>query len=244
MKVETIATATILWAPFRRPTVLISDVHRNTRGPHNNCQSDLLIEFLRTHCPPGDWDLFELGDNRDVWEALDKHQIILDNRQLEILLGIYNGVHLFGNHDAEADAPGKPFVYDRGGAFLWHGHQLDPACRGRGTLGRIASVAWAAAERLYLGRLLGGFKTCVQRWSTNRIRTASRRGGDNRLYIADAAERAADGICLYVNGHTHKPQLAQLEGCIYANPGSWVGEGRGYAVTVVGRDVSLLAITA
>ncbi len=254
MKIKVLAVGNLVHDVWVQPFIAISDVHENSAGRHDNCQARLLLAFLLAHSP-AKWDLMILGDWRDFWEDLRGAAILSNNDWLERRIAMYRTVVLWGNHD---DVPGlSPAAYEleANGLFAWHGHQLDPACRGRGRLGKAASLVWAVLERLWLGRALRGVKDRVVRAAHRRIKTAAVRGADNEAYIADAHEREK---VLYMVGHTHKPELVDMThkwtrwgkvefgsapGRWFANCGSWVKPGHGYAVRVDGRKVELLEIT-
>jgi len=221
-----------------RPFIAISDIHENSAGPQDNCQRDLLYEWLLGYSPE-DFDLLILGDWHDYWESPAGGPVYEHNEKLERVIARFPVRFLPGNHDA---APGCFFTeLDLGGLFAWHGHQLDPACRGRGTLGRIASRLWGGVERVGLGRAFSGVRDSVVRAANRRIKTASIRGAGNEAYLADARKR---GSVLYLSGHTHRPELVEWSpGHVYGNPGSWTEPGTGWAIIVEGNEVKLLEVT-
>lgn len=243
MKVQAIAVKCLAHPVWPRPFIAISDIHENSAGGQDNCQRDLLYEWLLGYASE-EFDLFILGDWHDFWESPGGGPVYQHNEKLERNIARFHVVFLPGNHD---DAPGCFYTsIDRDGLFAWHGHQLDPACRGRGTLGMIASKIWGGIERIGLGRPLAGVKRAIVRQANRRIKTASIRGDGNIAYIADATDRARrDGVMLYIHGHTHWAQLLQLKtgDCIYANTGSWTEPGKGWAIIVQGTEVKLVEVT-
>jgi len=162
-----------------------------------------------------------------------------------------HALFMAGNHDPElARWPLKqayfPDALDLTRAFIWHGHEKDAACSGPGAvISGVAAFAWGCLERLGLGPRLRSLKDRVEDWYRRRkgLRavTASKRGDTNAVWVEDAIARDK---ALYISGHTHLPELVELGGGHwYANPGSWVEVGVGYAVEVEGIDISLVRIT-
>jgi len=240
MKMIVLKRAWLKRAVRSRPTIVISDLHENSAGPQDNCQGDLLCAFLLRFAPR-EYDLIIAGDRYDRQEEPNGAAIYAHNERLERIIARFFTLDLPGNHD---DVPGACYTeldFHELGLFIWHGNQLDPACRGRGTLGRIAARAWGGLERLGLGRPLAGVKRAVVRAADRRIQTASKRNDGNDVYLADAMRRDLD---LYIFGHTHRPELIEWgDGRILANCGCWTNKGRGCAVLVNGLEVILLEVT-
>lgn len=242
MKIAVIASGELICPVWETRCIALSDIHENSAGPHDNCQNRLLWNFLMAHSP-AKWDILNLGDWRDFWEEARGALIIRNNAWLEQRLAEYRTVVVWGNHDDVPGLSAPAYDLQTGALFASHGHHLDPACRGRGTVGRFGAGMWSAAERLGLGPIFAGVKDDIVRTANRRIKTASVRGAGNDVYIADARRR---GKVLYFSGHTHKPELVELapfSGQFYANPGSWTNPGRGYAVRVDGTRIELLEIT-
>ena len=242
---------------FHRSFVDVSDLHTAGRGGHNNFQDELFLKFL-DHYPPSSFALFILGDFVESWQELFLQPWVGQNWELLRRLMLYEVYLIAGNHDGVAKLADADYVYDKHGLVCYHGHQLDPANRGRGTLGRIASGIWGFLERIRLGGVLAGLKRRVVRWNDRRMNTAAKRGGGaskNDRYIRDAVERQA---VLTITGHTHAQELVRLgsdlerveeatsrkglPGSMYANCGCWTQEGVGHAVVVDGCSVKLMEV--
>ena len=253
MNVRTIAFGTLERAVFDHPTLIISDLHMNTSGKHNNFQADLFLAFLGAY-PASTWDIIDLGDHWDVWESGSLHRVISANVAVEAALSRFHRIVTLGNHDGNIDQGDidrwlalsvVTHLADKDNYWLEHGHRLDPACSGKGRwVGRVASALWGAVERVGLGRVLGGIAAWVKRVYYRGRKTAAKRKDDNEEYITDAIGREC---VLSATGHTHSPELLELPGQpghYYANPGSWVEYGRGYALKIIGKEIKLLVITA
>jgi len=237
MNITTLDCAVLVHAVFERPTLVLSDAHTSSRGRHNNCQEDLLRGFLSDY-GPARWDLVLLGDWRDYIEEPRARAHRRHNDWLERRIALHRTVELLGNHENIPGLAADAYVLDTGSVFAWHGDALDPACSGAGRLDVFGSGVWSVLERVGLGSALGGIKRRI----VDRLRpTASIRDDGNAVYLADAMNR---GKVLYLCGHTHRPQLVEWgPGHIFVNCGSWVEPGKGYAVTVDGRNVRLLEVS-
>ena len=143
-------------------------------------------------------------------------------------------VEVYGNHDR---MEGLCERLDLADMFVWHGHQLDPACNRKGLRGNldiVGSYVWSGIERAGLRKVFNP----VRRWLT---KTAARRGDTNMVWLQDAEDR---GKVLYVAGHTHMAELIEwADGHYYANPGCWTEEGKGGAVYVDGTRIELWEVT-
>ncbi len=202
------------------------------------------------------WLIIDCGDSFDVIEALRLKPILDWNFGLECRLAHAEKYLFPGNHDGELkDLPDWLNYYviaDPGQwplAHIEHGDMLDPACHGAGRLDRVGGWVWGVLEWCGLGRALSGIKARVERWSSRRRPTASRRGDDNyeqKLHACDLLEAAeAEGreLVLVMMGHTHKAELFEFSaGRFYANPGSWTEKGKCHAIRVRGRLIELLRI--
>ena len=241
MELRTIGEATSSNPIRERPFIAVSDLHENSAGKQDDFQKGLFLEFLDAY-PPERWDLFILGDWRDFWEDPRGSALLANNEDVERRIAQYRTTVLWGNHDDMPGLPDEAYALETATLFAWHGHQLDPACSGYGTLAQVASFIWGGIERIGLARVFEGLKDRIVRAANRRIVTASKRDEGNEAYAADARTR---GKPLYLSGHTHKAELVEWNpGRVYANPGSWTKKGKGYAVTVEGRIVRLLEVVA
>jgi UDP-2,3-diacylglucosamine pyrophosphatase LpxH len=258
MQREVIARGVLAEAPFgpllpalsqSNGQVFLSDLHLNSEGGQDNCQQALLRPYLASLRPGA--VVTVAGDGFDLLEEPSYWRIQANCGATLSALNARRAFFISGNHDPNLAAwPLRqayfPEELDLSRAFVWHGHQLDPACSGGATMAmRVAAFAWGVLERLGLGPRLHSWKDGVEEWYRRRrgrrARTASKAGENNAHWIADAIRR--DKV-LYISGHTHLPELVNLGGGHwYANPGSWVETGVGYAIEVEGVDISLVRIT-
>ncbi|HUU54508.1 MAG TPA: hypothetical protein VMY87_06265 [Armatimonadota bacterium] len=254
MKITTrvIARARLGAPVWDRVLVVVSDLHQNSRGGHDNFQARLFKEFLLQLIEENgrDMTLFIAGDRHERLEEPRGARLARNNLVVDRIMGRVDTIDLPGNHD-DVDGDRKYlYEFSTDKIHAWHGHQLDPACSGAGRLDKVGSAVWGALERVGLGKLLGGLKERALRAVMRRRKTASLRQDDNTLYIEDArarmeAARAEDRLpqLLYVCGHTHGPQLVELgDGAVFANAGCWTRRGLGYAVVVDAMEVELIEV--
>lgn len=127
---------------------------------------------------------------------------------------------LRGNHDDETRtvlAAGVHATFDgpAGRLVVTHGDRWDPVID---TAPRVSAVAtWASGRirRVGLGRLA--------QWLEGRdiaIKGARFRGPDGPYARGALVEKDQHTANIVVFGHTHRPALLPLDGCVYANPGS------------------------
>ncbi|MDH4109425.1 MAG: hypothetical protein OEW35_14015 [Gammaproteobacteria bacterium] len=84
-----------------------------------------------------------------------------------------------------------------------------------------------------VGRLLGLGHVPVSTWIKQRLAAAhDYMQRFERTDVEYASERRFDGI---VCGHIHRPTLARVAGCLYANDGDWVEHGTALAELPDGR---------
>ena len=220
------------------PLVIVSDLHNSGPGGHCNFQRELFEYFLE-YVAEIRASLVVAGDINDISEephsrAMNEADWLLwrasEARGLPT-------VKLPGNHDRLERVAGVWDRLDIADLFVWHGDALDPACNRKGLRGNldvVGSFVWGGIERIGLRRIFNP----VRRWLT---KTAARRGDTNMVWLQDAEER---GKVLYVSGHTHVWELIEwADGHYYANPGSWVEEGKGGAVYVDGTRIELWEVT-
>ena len=229
------------------PFVAVSDLHSGGAGRQNNFHQGLFLDFLDQYVRPEHLALYLLGDIVDTYETPSLRAWLRMNWIMIPALAVLDVRAVPGNHD---DVLAMPDHLESEYLLAWHGHQLDPACRGRGTLGKIGGTAWGAAERLGLSVLFRPLKRIAVRWNDRRMGGIGRSGDSNAAYMADALEwfEGCKARSLYLCGHSHKPELVEYPfGRVFANCGSWVdtlatGEPVGWAVEVRGVDVRLLEI--
>jgi UDP-2,3-diacylglucosamine pyrophosphatase LpxH len=241
---------------FDRPTIFVSDLHQNVAGPQDNFQAGLFAWYLlsRTVCGRR---VVIVGDRRDLWEALAfvprrggdretevRAAIASRNSYTDMLLACFVVEELNGNHDrlSAGDVWSAECVRWTDQTVVMHGHQLAPACSSAGWLGRAAARAWGIIEHLRLARALGWARDLAQGWYLRRTRTT--RGAAGNEAQRDWVRENAGERVLAVFGHTHEAGLDQVGETIWANCGSWVEPGVGWAIEVEGRAVRLVTITA
>ena len=219
-------TAPVLWGVSSLKVLLLSDLHLNGHGKHNNSQKELIREVLHNH-PPQDWILYLVGDIFDLWED-SWARICRENDDIIRQIISYNTRGAKGNHDEDL---GKHTFLGRsfpmGGTITGthfhaeHGNRLDPACTGKGAwVGRTVSAVWGGLE--YVG--LGDRLIRLRRWATRRYETASKIGAGN-----GTQKDFANGLrkTLVVMGHSHEEELVWLPNKgAFLNLGCGVNKGR------------------
>ena len=229
------------------PFVAVSDLHSSGPGRQNNFNQALFLDFVEQYVRPEHLALYLLGDIVDTYEEPSLRAWLRMNWVMLPALASLDVHAVPGNHDSVLALPDR---IESAYLLAWHGHQLDPACRGRGTLGKMGGGAWGLAERLGVSGLFRPLKRVAVRWNDRRMGGIGRDGDSNAVYMADALEWFEGGRqrSVYLCGHSHKPEVVEYPfGRVFANCGSWVdtlsnGEPVGWAVEVRGCNVRLLEI--
>ena len=238
MRHHIIASGTLAREVWPAPLVIVSDLHNSGLGGHNNFQRELFCEFLE-YVAEIRAGLIVAGDVRDISEERRAREMN-EQDQLTWRAARARGQVVYeipGNHDRLERVAGVWDRLDLSDLFVWHGDALDPACNRKGLRGNldvVGSFVWSGIERAGLRRVFNPVRRALQK-------TASRRGDTNMVWLQDAEDR---GKVLYVSGHTHMAELIEwADGHYYANPGSWVEEGRGGAIFVDGTRIELWEVT-
>lgn len=249
MKVRTIKTGTLRCGVWPKPAILVSCLHENSSGGHDDFQKErfrAFLEWCRARYP--ERTTFILGDHYERLEEKYGAKIAENNWEVDLVLAAEEVIDVPGNHDDVAGIDEQLKTFETRHMYLHHGDALDPACSGRGRLDRMGSLIWGGLQRMGLGRRLEGVRDSLTRWARRRQRTAAKRGDDNAVYVADAERRVAEeGRVLVVSGHTHCPDLVEFDleghpGCYYANPGCWVNPRASHAIVIEGTKIWLLEV--
>jgi UDP-2,3-diacylglucosamine pyrophosphatase LpxH len=217
--------------------IVISDLHLGS----DVCQAKLLEEFLNwavEHC-------HELVINGDIFDDLNFKR--LTRRHFACLKVIRRNtdrddirvVWVRGNHDGPAETISHivgvdihdEYVYDNGEIqiLILHGDQFDTI---------ITDYPW-------LTEIACGTFYFIQKWMPHRaarwIRRITKRFQRNsHLIERRAAEYAASrGLRFVTCGHTHLPLVAEHDGVLYLNSGTWTETPPCPFVVVQGSQVRL-----
>jgi UDP-2,3-diacylglucosamine pyrophosphatase LpxH len=217
--------------------IVISDLHLGS----DVCQARLLEEFLIwavDHCR-------ELVINGDIFDDLNFKR--LTKRHFACLKVIRRNsdrddlrvVWVRGNHDGPADIVGHivgvdildEYVYDNGDVrlLILHGDQFDTITTGFPLLTEVACGVFYFIQKW--------MPHSAARW----IRRISKKFQRNsQLIQRRASEYAAGrGFRFITCGHTHLPLVAESEGVLYLNSGTWTEAPPCPFVVVHGGDIWL-----
>lgn len=250
MKVRTLKTGRLRREVWPGALILVSDLHENSGGGHDDFQKDRFLDFIgwcARRYPKSTREFLILGDRYERLEEPRGAKIAQNNWTVDRTLAVEVVVEVPGNHD-DVDGIDSSFtISEWSDFFAWHGHQLDPACSGRVRFDWAGSLLWGGLQKIGLGPRLEGVRDYLTRWVRSRQKTAAQRGDDNYVYKADALRRVEDDSkVLVASGHTHCPELTSIEGhpgCFYANPGCWVDPRASHAIVIEGTEISLLEVT-
>lgn len=229
-------------------TLWISDVHLGTHA----CRASDLLEFLGKVRADR---LYLLGDIVDLQSL--KSRPLFPAQHLAVIAAFVelarhgtDVVYIPGNHDCEfrnmvgRDICGIPVMLEAchttpaGKRLLvTHGDVLDGAIRKGTNLEKFGAAAYAVllqADVLFnrLRRLIGQDHIPISASIKRRLRSANEYIARYETVAADyALQRGFDGI---VCGHIHRPRLARIGDCLYANDGDWVEHRSALAETADG----------
>lgn len=254
MKMSVVAEGQLTEHVSDDPLLFVSDLHMGAGDKADNFlgQDDLFLQFIDRF---PNHEIVIVGDGFDGWENPDAWTILLAHGAVILALGqrARSTVRIHGNHDGDRtfweSLPREGWkacdIYGLNDLLAEHGHRLDPACSGPGTwIGRRASAAWGWIERKGWAPRFEWLRRLVTRWNDRRRATFARTAETNARYVREFTSLSAPWT-VWVTGHTHRPQLVEhprLPGHFYANPGSWVERGRGYAVLIAGKQISLVEV--
>lgn len=213
--------------------LVISDLHL---GNPFSLAALRLREFLEYVRRDG-WSLIINGDGLEILQAsftaLASHSLEIVEQLARLRRDGCNVYYVVGNHDITLEHLLHTWLGEHISPFLnvWsgdarirveHGHLYDPFFVNWPRLYAVATMA--AGPLLHLSpdtyRLWSGY----QRWKGQAQRWAfPNRRGHGSAFVNAAELLAARGFDAVVFGHTHKPQVLQLEGGgLYINSGNWM----------------------
>jgi len=217
--------------------IVISDLHLGS----DVCQAKLLEEFLTwavEHCR-------ELVINGDIFDDLNFKR--LTKRHFACLKVIRRNtdrddirvVWVRGNHDGPADTISHivgvdildEYVFDNGEIqlLILHGDQFDTIITDYPWLTEIACGLFYFIQKSMPHRAARWIRRITKRWQRN-----------SELIMRRASEYAASrGFRFVTCGHTHLPLVAEHDGVLYINSGSWIETPPCPFVVVQGNQVRL-----
>ena len=217
--------------------IVISDLHLGS----DVCQAKLLEEFLNwavEHC-------HELVINGDIFDDLNfkrftrRHfaclKVIRRNTDRDDIRVVW----VRGNHDGPAETISHivgvdihdEYVYDNGEIqlLILHGDQFDTFITDYPWLTEIACGLFYYIQKLMPHRAARWIRRITKRFQRN-----------SHLIERRAAEYAAGrGLRFVTCGHTHLPLVAEHDGVLYVNSGTWTEAPPCPFVVVQGRQVRL-----
>jgi UDP-2,3-diacylglucosamine pyrophosphatase LpxH len=217
--------------------IVISDLHLGS----DVCQARLLEEFLDwavEHCR-------ELVINGDIFDDLNFKR--LTKRHFACLKVIRRNsdrddlrvVWVRGNHDGPAEIISHivgvdildEYVYDNGDLrlLILHGDQFDTITTDYPWLTEIACGLFYFVQKMMPHNAARWIRRITKKWQRN-----------SQLIQRRASEYAASrGFRFVTCGHTHLPLVAELDGVLYLNSGTWTEAPPCPFVVVHGREVWL-----
>jgi UDP-2,3-diacylglucosamine pyrophosphatase LpxH len=217
--------------------LVISDLHLGS----DVCQAKLLEEFLSwavDHCR-------ELVMNGDIFDDLNFKR--LTKRHFACLKIIrrnsdrpdFRLVWVRGNHDGPADIISHlvgveildEYVYDNGQLrlLILHGDQFDTFTTAYPWLTNIACGIFYYIQKYMPHRAARWIRRITKRWQRN-----------SQLIERRAIEYARSRGFRYVTcGHTHLPLVAERDGVVYINSGTWTDFSPCPFVAVRGHEIRL-----
>ena len=235
--------------PLSCRSLWVSDLHLGTGA----AKAAELLDFLAAVRPDR---IYLVGDIVDLERIRSRPMFPESHRQVvRYLLDLAGSgtdiVYIPGNHDHEFRAlfgrqicgipvlPEATHVTGRGERLLvTHGDILDGRIRQGTNLEQFGAAAYSVLIDLdasinAVGRLLGLGHVPVSTWIKQRLGAAhDYMQRFERTAVEYASERGFDGI---VCGHIHRPTLARVAGCLYANDGDWVEHRTALAELADGR---------
>lgn len=222
--------------PKRYRTIWISDTHLGTRG----CKSDLLLDFLHSHCCD---HLYLVGDIIDGWSLRRSWYWNEDHNRIlrEILKKSSRGTkvsYICGNHDeflrrylglmfggVQLSDEAVHVTADEKRLLILHGDRFDVCIRNARWLSLLGSRAYELllVANTFLNRVrrkLGYGYWSLSAYLKHKVKNAvSYIDNFEDAVLDEARRRGFDGV---VCGHIHKAAIRESDGTLYCNDGDWV----------------------
>jgi len=204
--------------------IVMSDMHRGDgTGSDDFAHNSLIYKCALDHYLREGFTYIELGDAEELWENKTFEQIYITHTSIYDRIREFHDpdpektryIKIWGNHDIQwkdnADSlreifPGirvhEEIIIDAGTAgriLLWHGHQVDPKCSGKG----------AAFSKFFVRR----FWSPLQKYGIkDPTRAATNPGLCNEIdeKLCRMATDNDKDIDIIIAGHTHRPVYENL----------------------------------
>ncbi len=204
--------------------IIMSDMHRGDgTGSDDFAHNSLIYKCALDHYLREGFTYIELGDAEELWENKTFEQIYITHTSIYDRIGEFHDsdqkktryIKIWGNHDIQWKNnenilhrifPGiciyEAAIIDAGTAvriLLWHGHQVDPKCSGRG----------AAFSKFFVRNFWPGLQRCGLKDPTRAATNPGLSGEiDEKLY--QLAINNDKDIDMIIAGHTHRPVYENL----------------------------------
>ena len=210
-----------------RPHVFYSDTHRGAGDEADQFarSSGAFLQWFAS--VPDDIMVVELGDGEELWEN-PRELVYQTYGDLELAMRrramAGNMVRVLGNHNWDL-WPETPLgtwwpSYSIPGVFYAeHGHQADVLNYQAGWIGRAATVCAGALERIGVRPVDAWSRLRRESALLRKLGSAMDRGND--AYQERARSFWREGFPVYIQGHTHDPELKPDQAGSYVNTGDW-----------------------
>lgn len=214
--------------------IFISDLHMGDGSKSDDFHRDNELYKLFANCGL-DTQIILLGDVFELWQARLDKILWAHPFSYHLLEGMLN-TNVYGNHDYLPFSKIWQEHYEDELIYAEHGHQHDiynntSMFNLKWPIGKYVTLAVGWLEKLWHK---DADEFLLKKYGEFVYKAAKLQGAFNLPY----AKRFREGK-IVIEGHTHKAELINGGGCIYANCGAWVDNVEPTYVEVEDRTVRL-----